>query len=372
MDSDQAQLLTFQRILGTRYRVVLATSDIEALTLIQALPEVACVLADTQTAGATLFARVAAARPHCRRAVIAGAPHSADLIGEINAGHVHYVIAKPWTNHDLAQVVDQLTTAFRLEIDNRRLLAQLHEHQQVLQEQLIARGHEITAATERLAQMGHQLDRMALRDGLTGLYSHLAFQERLRDAVSRATRFAEPLSLLLADIDGFANINYEIGYQTGDDILRRIATLLQSETPDRSTEVVARFSGEEFAILLPDTSKSAALTRAARLRDAISIAQMPGGRQLTMSFGVASLPDDAADPEGLLTAAEAAVRGAKRGGPGRVQFFAASDNGRTRGSVTRTFGRPPDVDRFRHYQERMNEVTAILARDRSLSCLLVD
>ncbi|MGE0548621.1 MAG: EAL domain-containing protein [Kofleriaceae bacterium] len=351
---------------------MLATSDGEALALIESLPEVACVLADVLTAGATLFARIASARPQCRRAVVTGTPHPTELIGEINAGHVHYVIAKPWAPHELIQVVDQLTTTFRLETDNRRLLAQLHEHQQVFQDQLIARGREITAATERLAQMGHQLDRMALRDGLTGLYSHLAFQERLRDAVSRASRFGEPLSLLLADIDGFANINYEIGYQTGDDILRRIATLLQSETPDRSAEVVARFSGEEFAILLPDTSKSAALTRAARLRDAIAIAQMPSGRQLSVSFGVASLPDDAADPEGLLTAAEAAVRGAKRGGPGRVQFFAASDNGRTRGSVTRTFGRPPDVDRFRHYQERMNEVTAILARDRSLSCLLVD
>ena len=125
-------------------------------------------------------------------------------------------------------------------------------------------------------------------------------------------------------------------------------------------------------LLLPETGKAGALTKAARLRDAVASAEMPGGRQMSVSVGVASLPDDAADPEGLLTAAEAAVRGAKRGGPGRVHFFSAGDDPSLARSASRQFTPLPQLDRFRPYQERMNEVTAILMRDRSLSCLLVD
>src|SRR5262249_28334132 len=142
--------------------------------------------------------------------------------------------------------------------------------------------------------------------------------------------YSQPMSLLIADIDQFASVNYDLGYQAGDEILRRIATVLQEdESPDRvrSSDVVARYSGEEFVLLLPETSKAGALTKAARLRDTIANATMPGSRKLTLSIGVACLPEDAAEPEGLLTAAEAALRGAKRGGPGRVHFFSAGDTG---------------------------------------------
>ena len=195
----------------------------------------------------------------------------------------------------------------------------------------------------------------------------------MREEIARAVRYGQPMSLLIADIDGFASINYELGYQTGDEILRRIAAIMVEE-PDRArtSDIVARFSGEEFALMLPETGKAGGLVKAERLRDAIAAADMPGGRKMSVSIGVASLPDDAADPEGLLTAAEAALRGAKRGGRGRVQFFSGGDGlpseGRTK---TRPF-KPPEIDRFRPYQERMHEVTTILNRDRALSCLKVD
>src|SRR6185295_9309952 len=153
-----------------------------------------------------------------------------------------------------------------------------------------------------------QLDALTLRDGLTGLCTHRAFQERLREECARALRYGQPLALLIADVDGFATVNYDLGYQVGDDILRRIAAVLQDdEAPDgvRSGDIVARYSGEEFVLLLPETGKAGALIKAARLRDAVALAEMPDGRTMSMSFGVAALPDDAADPEGLLTAAEA-------------------------------------------------------------------
>jgi diguanylate cyclase (GGDEF)-like protein len=385
VDDELKNLTALSRVLGSRCTVLLASSGFEALEHVQNNPDVACVLADLRMPGlpgSALLARVAELRPLCRRAVVTGYPESDELINAINAGHLHYVITKPWKLQDMLQVVDQLVHTYRLERDNARLVAELRlanhhlrEHERVLVAQLESRGREISAATEQLAQMGVQLDALTLRDGLTGLYTHRAFQERLREECARALRYGQPMSLLIADIDGFATVNYDLGYQIGDDILRRIAVVLQEdEVADRvrGSDIVARYSGEEFVLLMPETGKAGALTKAARLRDAVAIADMPGGRSMSVSIGVASLPDDAADPEGLLTAAEAAVRGAKRGGPGRVHFFSAGDDPSLARAASRQFTPLPQLDRFRPYQERMNEVTAILMRDRSLSCLLVD
>ncbi|HSR97404.1 MAG TPA: EAL domain-containing protein [Kofleriaceae bacterium] len=383
VDDDPNNLAALGRVLKHRYLVLLASDGMEALEHVQRHPDVACVLADLQMPGlpgAALLTRVAHIRPQCRLAVVTGFPESEDLIKAINAGHLHYVITKPWRLQDLLQVVDQLVNTFRLERDNARLVSelrqanqQLRDHEHVLVAQLESRGREMAAATEQLAQMGVQLDALTLRDGLTGLYTHRAFQERLREECARSMRYGQPMSLLIADLDGFAAVNHDLGYQIGDDILRHIACVLQEDSDrGRGSEIIARYSGEEFVVLLPETGKSGALTKAARLRDAVASAEMPGGRQMSISIGVASLPDDAAEPEGLLTAAEAAVRGAKRGGPGRVHFFSAGDDPSLPRGPSRAFTQLPQLDGFRPYQERMNEVTAILMRDRSLSCLLVD
>lgn len=387
VDDDRTNLNALDRVLRARCTVLLATSGEEALDLLEKYGEVAAILADLRMPGlpgAELLARVSQLRPNCRRAVVTGFPESDELISAINAGHLHYVITKPWKLTDLLQVVDQLIHTFKLERDNNRLLeelravnTQLRDHERILEAQLSERGKEISAATEQLAQMGNQLDALTLRDPLTGLYTHRAFQERLREEVARAMRYSQPMSLLIADIDQFASVNYDLGYQAGDEILRKMAViLLEDESPDRvrSSDIVARYSGEEFVLLLPETAKPGALTKAARLRDAVAGASFVNNRKLTLSIGVACLPEDAADPEGLLTAAEAALRGAKRGGPGRIHFFSSGDSGPGSAGRSRPFGRvrEAEVDRFRPYQERMNEVTAVLQRDRSLSCLLVD
>ena len=365
VDDDRNNLNALGRVLRARCTVLLATNGLEALELVHANPDVACVLADLRMpgmAGPELLSKIAELRPHCRRAIVTGFPESEDLIPSINAGHLHYVITKPWKLQDLLQVVEQLLQTHRLERDNNRLMNELRlanvslrDHERVLEAQLESRGREITAAAEQLAQMGHQIDSLTLRDALTGLYTHRAFQERLREECARALRYNQPMSLLIADIDGFANVNYDLGYQIGDEILKRVATVLQ-EVDIRTSDIVARYSGEEFVLLLPETGKQGALTKAAKLRDAIAAYEMPGGRKMSITVGLASLPDDAADPEGLLTAAESAVRGAKRGGPGRVHFFSAADG--VAGSSQKPFKRiEPPVDKFRSYQERMHDVT---------------
>ncbi len=380
VDDDRSNLNALGRVLRPRFTVLLANDGEAALALLEENPDVAAVLADLRMPGlpgGELLARVATKRPECRRAVVTAYPDSDELISAINAGHLHYVITKPWKLGDLVQVVDQLVQMYQLERANLQLVdelrganQQLREHELALQAQLSDRGREITIATEQLAQMGLQLDALTLRDPLTGLYTHRAFQERLREEVARALRYSQPMSLLIADLDQFASVNYALGYQAGDEILRNVASVLQD---DRSSDIVARYSGEEFVLLLPETTKTGALTKASRLVQLIGELELPGSRALTLSVGVACLSDDAADPEGLLTAAEAALRGAKRGGPGRVHYFSAGEHNDVseRSQPFRRL-REPELDRFRPYQERMNEVTAILNRERSLSCLLVD
>ena len=125
-----------------RCNVLLATNGEQALEMIRAHDEVAAVLADLHMPGlpgAELLAKVAQLRPHCRLAVVTGFLESEELINAINAGHLHYVITKPWKLQDLLQVVDQLIHTFRLERDNARLLdelrgvnTQLREHQSTL------------------------------------------------------------------------------------------------------------------------------------------------------------------------------------------------------------------------------------------------
>src|SRR5262249_4722149 len=107
VDDDANNLSAIGRVLRPRCTVLLASDGLEALEHVQRHPDVACVLADLRMPGlpgAQLLARVAQIRPQCRLAVVTGYPESEDLIAAINAGHLHYVITKPWKLQDLLQV----------------------------------------------------------------------------------------------------------------------------------------------------------------------------------------------------------------------------------------------------------------------------
>ena len=128
VDDDQSNLNALERVLRARCTVHLATSGQEALELVERHTDVAAVLADLHmpgVPGSELLAKVAQMRPHCRRAVVTGFPESDELISAINAGHLHYVITKPWKLTDLLQVVEQLLHTFKLERDNHRLVDEL-------------------------------------------------------------------------------------------------------------------------------------------------------------------------------------------------------------------------------------------------------
>ena len=158
---------------------------------------------------------------------------------------------------------------------------------------------------------------LARTDGLTGLLNRRAFDDELAIAVTRAERYQRDLSLIIVDIDNFKRINDTYGHPAGDEVIRAVSRVLLDTS--RRVDRVARIGGEEFAMILADTSAAAALRLAERLRLAMS-EDNNNSIACTASFGVACLQDMDKHPEKLLHAADRALYAAKAAGRNCVRY----------------------------------------------------
>jgi two-component system cell cycle response regulator len=187
---------------------------------------------------------------------------------------------------------------------------------------------EAVQALERLAgdlalvvRRGRAMDELreqAFVDSLTGCYNRRGFDEHLRVELVRARRYERPLGLMLLDVDGFKAINDEFGHQGGDHVLRRLSGLLTESF--RTTDVVSRYGGDEFAVIFPETSPEGTVKLARRIREQVE-SLFPDGvisRRVTVSVGASAFPLDAADGEDLVARADRALYEAKSGGRNRV------------------------------------------------------
>ena len=157
----------------------------------------------------------------------------------------------------------------------------------------------------------------ALRDGLTGTYNRRFLDEVLPKQVAQTLRREASMSALMVDIDHFKRVNDGFGHAAGDRVLVAFARALSRGL--RSGDVVARYGGEEFAVILPDTNVEGARTLAERLRAAVEALTFDEVRiAITMSVGLAAIPDHARDGDGLLRAADSALYRAKNEGRNRV------------------------------------------------------
>jgi len=203
------------------------------------------------------------------------------------------------------------------------------------------------------ARLYATVERLAITDGLTGLYNHRYFYERLVQELARARRYGLPLSLLMVDIDDFKSYNDAYGHRAGDQALRRLAGVLIDQTRQQ-VDLVARYGGEEFAIVLPCTdaqgaatlgqrlccsvaggaptadgvdtasdSTAAATAAAERIRHSVESEPFPPGAaaSITVSIGVASYPLHAgASDDDLVEVADRALYVAKSQGKNRIEL----------------------------------------------------
>ena len=162
-----------------------------------------------------------------------------------------------------------------------------------------------------------RLKEFSFTDDVTGLYNRRFFAARLEDEVSRYSRFNQPLSVVMLDIDGFKAVNDELGHAAGDETLRIVGNILQTQS--RNVDVICRYGADEFAVLLVETGKDGALLYAERVRRQIEAASFGHGRAVTVSLGVACLPEDVGPvPEDIITASNWALDEAKRAGTNQV------------------------------------------------------
>lgn len=184
----------------------------------------------------------------------------------------------------------------------------------------VARQVGIVLENVRIQERNRQL---AITDEMTGLYNFRHFQGALAVEMERARRYQRRgLSLIMADIDQFKAYNDSHGHQEGDYVLKRVAKVLQEES--RKVDVVSRYGGEEFAVILPEIDKQDALVYAERVRKKIEEMQERDSRvlqQITISSGIAEYPADGNDQSDLIRSADQALYNAKAAGRNRTTLY---------------------------------------------------
>lgn len=173
---------------------------------------------------------------------------------------------------------------------------------------------------ESIQVANERLERLAITDGLTGLYNHRHFRENLQQEFERASRYKLPLSCLIFDVDNFKKLNDTYGHLVGDKVLKEIAT--RTLKCVRKSDLVARYGGEEFVVIMPQTGAEGAAVEAERIRaiiDDTPFSEVPEEHPVSVSGGVSVLDhENMLNAEDLLRAADQALYEAKRSGKNRV------------------------------------------------------
>jgi diguanylate cyclase (GGDEF)-like protein len=263
------------------------------------------------------------------RVLITASDRVTVLKDAVNLARVHRFLSKPLRLMELPQLVGDAIREARLEAENARLVKELSHKNAELARANERLELEVQARTRELQAAVAELEQLALRDGLTGLYNHRYFQECLDAELARARRHGHAVSLLFIDVDHFKQYNDQHGHPAGDKLLRKVAGLLtggrDSGLPvsTRKSDIVARYGGEEFVMLLPETSLDGAVIKAERLRSTIASypfehAAAQPSKCVSVSVGVASFPTHGADKQELISAADKMLYRAKNAGRNKV------------------------------------------------------
>jgi diguanylate cyclase (GGDEF)-like protein len=182
---------------------------------------------------------------------------------------------------------------------------------------------DILATATQNARYVDRVRQLAYRDGLTGVFNRRYFDSRLVDEVTRAARYGGGVSVLMIDLDHFKKINDEFGHMLGDDVLRAVSAIFVRQL--RKVDVVCRYGGEEFAVVLPATQGASAAAVAEKLRCAVANAEYAGiPYPVTVSIGVAEFPVHGITRDDIIRAADAALYSAKEAGRNQICLASVS------------------------------------------------
>lgn len=256
---------------------------------------------------------------------------SDDVVSVTAFFHIHL----PIPDHIFSREVARLTLIFRLEGNDWMITYSgisipyhlAHEGEvyplKSLSERNSSLEKEVADRTRELREANFKLELLSNTDGLTGAANRRCFDSALIQEWNRAQRSGLPLALIMLDVDHFKAYNDRYGHLAGDDCLRALA-MVMLKAVRRSGEMVARFGGEEFVVLMPDTSEERMLATARRIQDAVAELSIthsaaPTGR-VTLSFGMACIaPSVDQSPKSLIASADAALYRAKALGRDRIE-----------------------------------------------------
>lgn len=278
LDDDEDALSAFQQNL-TGYNVDIFTSPAEALKSVRE-NEYGVLLSDYQMPemnGVEFFKQAIEIQPRAKRILVSAFAGLVDSEQIWNQARVHRIIAKPFKPKELSDTVHAALLEIVIEEENEKLR------------------------------------RLALTDPVTGASNQRYFWDRLRAELSRAKRFTRPLTVILFDVDNFKKVNDEKGHLEGDNILTKVAETLNREC--RQMDIVARYGGDEFALILPEIEGEGALAIASRLSEKVK-----EDTGISVSGGVACFPLSRSERE-LVANADGVLLRIKKEGKGKVELY---------------------------------------------------
>jgi diguanylate cyclase (GGDEF)-like protein len=176
---------------------------------------------------------------------------------------------------------------------------------------------DICANSIQNAHYVERVKQLAYLDGLTGIFNRRFFELRITEEIERSRRYRTAMAVIMADIDQFKRLNDEFGHLLGDEVLRQVSSIFHQQV--RKIDIVCRYGGEEFALLLTQTNVEQAFAVAEKLRKTIQKWQFPGvPRAITISAGVAAFPLHGRNRDELVRAADSGLYLAKQAGRNRV------------------------------------------------------
>lgn len=299
-------------LLATAHRPTFANTLDEARAAL-AEEQFDVVLADDrlpEPQGVEFLARVREETPATIRLLMSAWVDPQRLMKAINETHVFAFLEKPVTRQQLFSTLAQVSQM-------RLVMSERDEALRDLQDQKDRLETQVKERTQQLAEKNVQLEHLAMRDPLTSLFNRRYIEQRMEEELNRLQRYGAPFSILLFDVDDFKAVNDEEGHAMGDKVLIQVSDSLRNSV--RQVDLVARFGGEEFLVVLPNTGLEAAELTGARLcREAAAGSAVPSadGRSIsiTISGGVTAVRADDKTWAAAVARADGALYEAKGAG----------------------------------------------------------